>query len=84
MIANRGLRSLPAIYKSNSKDKNNLAILLTLIGVGLSIYIAHINTVNLEYNKRSAFAGEKIAEQLKLINHSNFMYRLNNHIDKEG
>lgn len=57
-------------------------IFLTLIGVGLSTYIAYINTRNLAYNQRNAVASEKIAQQLRTLNHSKFIEKLNCELEK--
>lgn len=48
----------------------------------LDIYLLTVAITNLGYNKRSAQASEKIAAELKTINESKFMNRLNDEIEK--
>lgn len=66
-------------------NRNSLTeIFLTLIGVGLSTYIAYINTRNLHYNARNASASEQIAKQLDKLNHSDLMRRVDCELKKEN
>lgn len=53
------------------------------ISIVFSIYLLGVAFTNLEYNRRSAEASEKIAKELNTINKSNFMNKLNNEINKE-
>ena len=62
--------------------KGNFDSLFAFASLGISIYLAVISRRNLEYNARNAIATEHVSEQLKLINHSNFMYELNCKINK--
>lgn len=70
----------PMLPRRRKSNDNSFDKLVTLIALGVSIYIAVINRRNLEYNARDAIASERINEQLRIINSSNFMNRLNNEI----
>lgn len=64
---------------TNTKPK----IFLTLVSLGLTGYVAYINTINLQYNRAQAYNGARIANQLSRLNNSNFIYKLNCELNKE-
>lgn len=67
------------------RNRNNpVSTLFALTSLGISIYLAVISKRNLEYNARNAIATEHVSEQLKLINHSNFICELNNKIREKS
>lgn len=50
----------------------------------LDIYLLSVAFTNLGYNRRGAIASERIARELKTINQSQFMQKLNGEIKKEN
>lgn len=60
--------------------KGHLSGWLTII---LEIYLLSVAFSNLGYNRRGAIASEHIARELRIINQSKFMNRLNGEIEKE-
>lgn len=65
------------------RSKNKIDTLLAVFSLGLSLYVAYVNTLNLQYNKQQAYQSARIANQLSTLNHSNFMYKLNCELNKE-
>lgn len=59
------------------------SVIVAVGGLGISLYIAHINRINLHYNMRNAHTSEEISKQLERLNASQFMYRLNGELEKE-
>lgn len=62
---------------------NTRSILPSWLAVFADVFIIYIAYTNLGYNKRAAESSAQIAEQLKTINHSNFMYKLNGELERE-
>lgn len=75
-------RPLMMPYQGRNNGNTFLGVVVALGSLGVSIYIAHINKINLYYNMRNAQASEEISRQLQRLNGSDFMHKLNNELDK--
>jgi hypothetical protein len=85
MQSQRPLR--PYQYKQQNTNNDNWFV--GLFSVGISIYIAYINTKNLEYNRQNAVASQNIAKgleevnrELDTLNKSDLVYKIHNHTEK--
>ena len=72
---------IPRCRRHNTQT--GLDKIIALASLAIISYTAYINTKNLDYNERSAASAEKIARELRCINDSHFMHKLNNELDKE-
>lgn len=72
---------IPRCRRHNTQT--GLDKIIALASLAIISYTAYINTKNLDYNERSAVSAEKIARELRCINDSHFMHKLNNELDKE-
>jgi hypothetical protein len=63
------------------RNNSIVAIFITTVSLSVSIYIAAINRRNLDFNARNALASEKISEQLRIINTTGLVSRINGVID---
>lgn len=70
-------------FKGQQRPKSRIEILLTLLSVGFSAYVAYVNTLNLHYNREQAFQSSRIANQLSTLNRSQLIWRLNNELCKK-
>lgn len=73
-----------APYQGRNNCNTFFGVVVALGSLGVSIYIAHINRINLHYNMRNAHASEEISKQLETLNKSEFMHRLNGELEKEN
>lgn len=64
--------------------RQNNTIIPAWLAVILDIFILYIAYNNLMYNRRGAIASERIAHELRRINGSKFMDRLNGELEKEN
>lgn len=64
----------------NFQGRNNIPGWLAVLLDGFILYVA---VTNLGFNRRSAIASERIARELKIINKSHFMEKLNGELEKE-
>lgn len=76
----------PMIYPRRTQNNCNtfLGVIVALTSLGVSVYIAHINRINLGYNARNAYASEKIARELYKINGSGIIEKLCNEVDNQN
>jgi len=81
MIMHKKPISIPRYTRRNSH--NEFDKLIALLSLGIISYTAYVNTINLDYNKRGAQSTERIAHELRCINNSHFMHKLNGELDKE-
>ena len=63
MLQQRQLR--PYQHKRNTTNTN---VFYDVVAIGLSLYIAYINTKNLEYNRQNAVSANEIAKGLEEVN----------------
>lgn len=76
-------RPMMSPFRTRNNCNTFLGVIVALGSLGVSIYIAHINRINLHYNMRNARASEEISQQLDRLNQSQFMNRLNGELEKE-
>lgn len=60
----------------NQNNGQSFENLITLIGLGVTFYIATINKKNLEINERSAAASEKVYQELRIINETKILEKI--------
>ena len=62
-------------------NKNNAEFdILAIFALGISLYIASIGRQNLEYNKKNTETSNKIAYELKRLNDSNLISKIDKKI----
>lgn len=62
---------------------NTRSVLPSWLAVFADVFIIYIAYTNLQFNKRAAESSAQIAEQLRHINSSNFMHKLNGELERE-
>ena len=67
-------------YNNNRSNFNDL---LALLGLGLSFYVAYINTQNTEYNRQQVTESSNISKELKRLNESQLMHNIQAQLDRE-
>lgn len=64
--------------------RQNNSLVPAWLAVVADVFILYIAYNNLMYNKRGALASERIAQELRVVNQSKFMDRLNSELEKEN